>query len=1323
MTTKLSSYHLASEGSFDTLSTDSLWEMRALVEAYAEDPNGAVLDGWEPREGTIITEVRAISARINQNFDAWPSEELKAAHHTFVGKPVFVNHNNHDPSRARGRVVASRYVDAGENDRYIQVLQEVEASRFPLLAKELMEGGLDSVSMGAEAREVECSYCGNISTSPFDACEHIPLKGATLQRRTASGTPEDVLIYEICRKISFFELSYVFDPADETAVASNVLVASRKTADWDGDVASAVASGGFTFRDTPGDGPTSGYMVSVDPQAELILPTSQVTPEVVREFIDQFGGILSDSSKYVGGWDDGGTFYLDISTHVQDQEEAEELARANNQLAIWDIGAGQEVRIQDTRQALNDIEVPPKVDTLHPDEDEKSSDDWHEYVDNPNVIDTIDVLDEPDLGLNQQLERPDDELPEGFEEFEDIDEQIEENERAEEELAQDSRERAQEKADEEAAAAQEQFEQQQVPAEGEAPKDPEDEENWDEEEDATGSTHRFKGGSLEIMVANDFGSVNMWVEKDGSLIASDTYPTVNEAKAAAIAVARQHRAEWAGYSDFEDCKQQNSDKEDPDAYCGEIKHRVEKGRESKMSRNIRRTAKPIGDPKFEVGDTVTQIDANETESGKGTVDDMRQENGGWTYDVIWEDGSTTSVGQAALKAKTARRKQAVWEAGDRVEHVYDEVKGTVVVTNPDNGEVTVEWDDGEESTEDRDRLRAARRQRTTARRKTAALLDGWDTSFNNASATFQERDFQLWVATDDYDDGTENWQMGEWSVYDSTFSEVASGHENSPLSAAYAAIIAAEEEGFDTGSVPEPKTYASRRKQANDYEEIADRAADDFERETGMDPYTNPSFITQYLPAWASAKVPNIAFDPALYEELEMEANMLGYGYTVESRRHNGSTRTSRTKNRDTSRRSNRMAPQRRRRTAGENKQTPLLEETGIAQTPAEEPVALPEEGDSVPNHSESDRVKAAREALHREIALDRARQRRAKAVGEKLSGDSVEREDLFQDYPATTMTARVRNRFAAWIQSSYGCDLRQASSLGELRTWARNFSREADIELPLIHSAIKKDIVALRTAAEDDDAEDKAVEEFKEDSGDADSKGEENYEEDHGDAEEASDDDDDKKEAARQAIARARRRRQAQQAAQRGRRTKTTRRRKTADDKLDVAAPGDRVNVEKPTSGTTDAEAEESQFDRDDFDNNSGKGLENPDKTPASGIPGGPSVNDLKRSSARASGLQAVKLAEAMIKVGLIEDSSEAKFRAAAEYEKMSRGQVLDRTALLEQVAKVQTSRRSSATKSAGNRGTSLTSAVPPNMSGASRPAAPQRREAATDNDSDLFF
>ena len=35
------------------------------------------------QKGFLYTQVRAISARINQNYDAWPSTELKKSYRTF----------------------------------------------------------------------------------------------------------------------------------------------------------------------------------------------------------------------------------------------------------------------------------------------------------------------------------------------------------------------------------------------------------------------------------------------------------------------------------------------------------------------------------------------------------------------------------------------------------------------------------------------------------------------------------------------------------------------------------------------------------------------------------------------------------------------------------------------------------------------------------------------------------------------------------------------------------------------------------------------------------------------------------------------------------------------------------------------------------------------------------------------------------------------------------------------------------------------------------------------------------------------------------------
>lgn len=184
------------------------------------------------KPGFLYTVVRAISARVNQNYDGWPSHELKRSYHTFLGKPCFVNHENFDPHVARGVVVAARYMENGP-DKYVEVIQEIDAARFPKLAREIKSGGMDSVSMGAEAGYTICSYCDNYATEEEDMCDHVRFhKGEYLP--DDKGNPR--LVYESCHNLSFFELSYVFDPADETAVVSKVLVAHRsgveKTSRW-----------------------------------------------------------------------------------------------------------------------------------------------------------------------------------------------------------------------------------------------------------------------------------------------------------------------------------------------------------------------------------------------------------------------------------------------------------------------------------------------------------------------------------------------------------------------------------------------------------------------------------------------------------------------------------------------------------------------------------------------------------------------------------------------------------------------------------------------------------------------------------------------------------------------------------------------------------------------------------------------------------------------------------------------------------------------------------------------------------------------------------
>lgn len=178
---------------------------------------------YDVRPGYLYVRSRAISSRCNDNFDEFPAEELEKAYATFKGKPVFVNHVNDDHRRARGVIIdAALHKDSnrdGTRDYWVEVLMEVDAVRFPKLAKEILAGNIARTSMGCDVAFSVCSACNNRATTPAEYCSHIPgSKGMMLYRRTASGHKVGEIIRETCYGLKFFENSLLVEPpADPTA--------------------------------------------------------------------------------------------------------------------------------------------------------------------------------------------------------------------------------------------------------------------------------------------------------------------------------------------------------------------------------------------------------------------------------------------------------------------------------------------------------------------------------------------------------------------------------------------------------------------------------------------------------------------------------------------------------------------------------------------------------------------------------------------------------------------------------------------------------------------------------------------------------------------------------------------------------------------------------------------------------------------------------------------------------------------------------------------------------------------------------------------------
>jgi Hint domain len=219
----------------------------------------ADFDHVDRRPGYLYVRSRAISSRINENYDGFDADEIKKGYQTFMGKPVFVSHHNQNHRRARGAIVAvglhEDFLASGEPDTWVEVLMEVDAINFPRLAKAIIAGEVARTSMGCDVVYSRCTFCANKAYTEAEYCSHIPrLKGKRIRRVNAkTGESEEVLVAEQCFGLNFFENSLlVEDPADPSAAVlspiedySNMPPRSASTNSSDSHVAyaEAVANG------------------------------------------------------------------------------------------------------------------------------------------------------------------------------------------------------------------------------------------------------------------------------------------------------------------------------------------------------------------------------------------------------------------------------------------------------------------------------------------------------------------------------------------------------------------------------------------------------------------------------------------------------------------------------------------------------------------------------------------------------------------------------------------------------------------------------------------------------------------------------------------------------------------------------------------------------------------------------------------------------------------------------------------------------------------------------------------------------------------------
>lgn len=147
-----------------------------------------------------------ICRNANLNGDFFSHEELLKTYKTFIGKSVFVDHNDENVEDARGIILDAIY---NPNGYFVELLEAIDKKAFPQLATGIEKRYITDTSMGCRCGYAICSICGNKAHSDEDICEHVlNYKGLSF-----NGLP----VFEDNREVEFFEDSLVSQGADPQA--------------------------------------------------------------------------------------------------------------------------------------------------------------------------------------------------------------------------------------------------------------------------------------------------------------------------------------------------------------------------------------------------------------------------------------------------------------------------------------------------------------------------------------------------------------------------------------------------------------------------------------------------------------------------------------------------------------------------------------------------------------------------------------------------------------------------------------------------------------------------------------------------------------------------------------------------------------------------------------------------------------------------------------------------------------------------------------------------------------------------------------------------
>ena len=110
-------------------------------------------------------------------------------------------------------------------------------------------------------------------------------------------------------------------------------------------VEDTLKDGGLTIKPFTGEKPSGGYMVALQGY-ELQVPVAEFFTGVVADYLGEHAQkLMNNPALCLGTWVNEGTVYLDLSENIPNREQALELGKERNQLAIFNLETFEEVTV------------------------------------------------------------------------------------------------------------------------------------------------------------------------------------------------------------------------------------------------------------------------------------------------------------------------------------------------------------------------------------------------------------------------------------------------------------------------------------------------------------------------------------------------------------------------------------------------------------------------------------------------------------------------------------------------------------------------------------------------------------------------------------------------------------------------------------------------------------------------------------------------------------------------------------------------------------------------------------------------------------------